>query len=322
MTKNKILKLLIQSGENYMSGEKISEILGITRSGVWKSINSLRNDGYVIESVTNRGYRLVKKPSALSEAGIASFGADNVFLKNLHYFDTVTSTFDKLYDFNPCEGLTVAASHQTNGRGRLGRSWSSGGGGIYFSFMLLAPIDAKTAAFITLICAVAVHRAISKYIECEIKWPNDIVSGGKKICGILTKTSLCENEIEHLLVGIGVNVNITEFDSELVNASSIKLISGKEVDENRLFAEIMQEIDKAYYHESRESILTEYKKVCANLGKDVTIHYADGRGDVPGKCTDILPDGSMNVLSDGKIINVNSGEVSVKGIYESELKGK
>ena len=85
MTKNKILKLLIQSGENYMYVEKISEILGITRRGVWKSINALRNDGYVIESVTNRGYRLVKKPSALSEAGIASFGADNIFLKNRTY---------------------------------------------------------------------------------------------------------------------------------------------------------------------------------------------------------------------------------------------
>lgn len=315
MNKDKILKLLKDNSPEYLSGEKISEILGITRSGVWKNIKALKNEGYIIHSVTNKGYRLEGDVYRLSEAAIRALKGDSTIAGELFFFDTVTSTFDKLSELSPKEGLTVLAAHQTNGRGRLGRSWESAGGGIYFSFLLLPPIDTQTSPFITLICALGVYRALSKYISCGIKWPNDIVSGGKKVCGILTKTSLCENEIESVAVGIGVNANNTVFDKSLEHASSVRLISGKSVDENRLFAEIVSEIDFAYYHMPRSEVLEEYKSACVNLGREVTAHYTDSRGDVKGICTDILPDGSMNIISDGKTVNVNSGEVSVKGIY-------
>ena len=254
----------------------------------------------------------------LSDAALKNVVKNTTIGRKLHFYDTVTSTFDKLCELPVSEGLTVVAAHQTNGRGRLGRSWDSDRGGIYFSFILLPTVDADSAPFITLICALAVQKALCEYLPCEIKWPNDIVSDGKKLCGILTKTTLCGDRIENILVGIGINANNTRFPKELVNASSLKLATGRDIDENRLLSKVLRQLDRYYYNESREKVLDEYKKVCANSGKKVTIHYADGRGDIDGICTDILPDGTMNVLTDSGIINVSSGEVSVKGIYESE----
>ncbi len=315
MNKDKILKLLKENSGEFISGERISEFLGITRGGVWKSIKSLRSDGYMIESVTNKGYRLINNVCRLSEAAVrANMGASQLGSR-LVYCDTVTSTFDTLAGLEPSEGLTVLAAHQTNGRGRLGRSWASNEGGIYFSFLLLPPIEAETAPFITLICALGVYRALSRYAKCGIKWPNDIVSDGKKLCGILTKTNLCESDIESVAVGIGVNANITSFAKELTNATSLKLICKKDIDENKLFAEIINEIDNAYYHMKRSEVLAEYKKACVNLLSEVAVHFKDGRETVRGTCTDILPDGSINVDLGDKTINVNSGEVSVRGIY-------
>lgn len=235
--------------------------------------------------------------------------------KKLIYCDTVTSTFDKLKEFEPCEGLTVLAAHQTAGVGRLGRSWKSVEGGIYFSFLLLPPLNTDTVPFITITCAVGVYRALSKYADCKIKWPNDIVCGGRKLCGILSKTNLCGNVVAGVSVGIGINANITDFGSDLPNAISLKLICGREIDENRLFAEVLREIDNTYYHTEQNAILSEYKNACVTLNREVTVHF-NGKGtEARGLCTDILADGSLNVLIDGKTVNVNYGEVSVRGIY-------
>lgn len=256
-----------------------------------------------------------KNPCKLSESGARAALQSYNIEKRMVYCDTVTSTFDKLKEFEPCEGLTVLAAHQTAGVGRLGRSWKSTEGGIYFSFLLLPPLNADTAPFITLICAVGVYRALSRYTECKIKWPNDIVSGGRKLCGILSKTNLCENEVKSVSVGIGVNANITDFGDDLPNASSLKLMCGKDIDENRLFAEIMHEIDKAYYLTEQSTILNEYKKACVTLNREVMVHFNGKDTGERGLCTDILADGSLNVLIDGKTINVNYGEVSVRGIY-------
>lgn len=319
MTKDEVLKLLKNSGGEYVSGEKISRELNITRTAVWKAINSLRSEGFTISSATNKGYRLAVEGVHLSRAALSA-RKKTVIGGELHFFESVTSTFDKLAEFEPKEGLTVIAAQQTSGRGRLGRNWDSGRGGVYFSFMLLPPIDADTAPFITLICALAVQRALSEYTDCKIKWPNDIVCGGRKLCGILTKTSLTENEVENVCVGIGINVNNGGFGGELANATSLKEICGHEIDENKLFERVAAELDRAYYRESRADVLSDYKMVCANLGKHITVHYANGKRDIPGVCTDILPDGSMNVDTENGTINVNSGEVSVKGIYEFERK--
>ena len=243
---------------------------------------------------------------------------NSVIAKRLCFFESVTSTFDVLSEISDNVGTFVVAAHQTNGRGRLGRSWDSDKGGIYFSFSL-PPNDSQSPAFVTLVCALAVQKALSKYLKCHIKWPNDIVSDGKKLCGILTKSTFSEDKIKNIFVGIGINANNCLFPKELVNATSLKLLTGKDVDENLLLIEVIKELDLYCFNKNHDDVLKEYKNNCVNIGQSVTIHYTDGRGDIKGKCTDVLTDGTMNViLDDGKLINVSSGEVSVKGIYESE----
>lgn len=264
----------------------------------------------------------INKKYCLCEKRLKEIVKDTVIGSKLHFFNSVTSTFDEILKFEESEGLTVVAAHQTKGSGRLGRIWESNTGGIYFSFMLKNINNSVDAPFITLICALAVQRALSEYISCEIKWPNDVVSNGKKLCGILTKSSLCDGKIKNILVGIGVNAN-NSFSSELVYATSLKQLTGKDIDENELLYKILKELDICYYEKSRKEVLEEYTKACVNIGRKVTIHYTNGLSDVVGVCDDILFDGTMNVICEnGKTLNVNSGEVSVKGIYESERTEK
>ncbi len=233
------------------------------------------------------------------------------------YFEELSSTFDKIRSLPLSEGLTVVCAHQTNGCGRLGRAWESPRGGVYFTFALMPPFNGFDIPFITLVCALGVCNALSKHTDCAIKWPNDIISKGKKIVGILTKNMASTDKIEAVLVGIGINVNNTVFPEELCHADSLGRITGKRLNENLILREVLDEIDYVYTNLSPREILSQYKDKCVNLGKEVTIHYADGRGDTKGMCRDILSDGSMNVEADGKLINVHSGEVSVKGIYNN-----
>ena len=254
--------------------------------------------------------------SKLSPVKINKFNISETVGRSICYFDSLTSTFDKIREMDLVDGLTVVCSGQTAGSGRLGRKWESPSGGIYFTFAILPPFGGFHIPFITTVCALGVYNALKNYVPCSIKWPNDIVCRGKKLCGILTRNIASEGKISAVLTGIGINANITEFPRELCHATSLKTIIGKDIDENALLKEILEEINKVYLHKSAEEILELYTKNCVNMQKEVTIHYADGRGDVKGTCISILPDGSMNVQTADEILNVHSGEVSVKGIYD------
>ena len=236
---------------------------------------------------------------------------------NILYFDEVTSTFDKIREYHLNEWLTIVSSKQTNGSGRLGRKWESPEGGIYFTFCLMPPFDIPVPS-ITLVCAAGVHKALSEYVPCSVKWPNDIVSGGKKICGILTRNIVSEGKVEAVLVGVGINANIEVFPPDLPHATSIKNICGKEVNENEVFNNVIKHIFSSCNLVTYEENLNYYKNNCVNLKKEVTVHFVDGKKDVKGICLDIARDGSMNVDTAEGIVNVHSGEVSVKGIYDFE----
>jgi len=236
--------------------------------------------------------------------------------REILFFEELTSTFDKIRQLELKDGLTVACSRQTQGSGRLGRKWESPKGGIYFTFALMPPFKEFDVPFITTLCALGVLRALEKYVPCKIKWPNDIVSGGKKICGILTRNMVSGGDVDAVLVGVGINANISSFPKELCHASSIKLIGGNEVDENLILTQVLEEIDTVYATMNTHEILKEYTQNCVNLSREVTVHYTDGRKDEKGICTNILSDGSMDVKTPHGTINVHSGEVSVKGIYE------
>lgn len=256
----------------------------------------------------------------LSQNSIDAFGYKGIIGSDIHFFSVLTSTFDKIREFEPAEGLTIVSSSQTAGCGRLGRSWQSNEGGIYFTFALTPPFREFEIPFITIVCALGVCEALSEYLPCLVKWPNDIVSNGRKLCGILSKNIIKSGKTEAVLVGIGINANNHFCEKELPYASSVSDLTGKEYDENAVLVKVLGSIDRIYREYTKEQILHMYKEKCVNLGKEVTLSSQDG--EIKGVCTDILPDGSMNVKTDKGVLNVHSGEVSVKGIYQNKQEGK
>lgn len=252
---------------------------------------------------------------SLNESRIKELLKDCRIGNPLYFFDSVSSTFDKIKDFPRKEGLTVIAKTQTAGRGRLGRSWSSEEGGVYFSFNLTPDVSPEEATFVTVICALGTVKALKKYGECFIKWPNDIVLNKKKICGILTTMGASADKTDYVCVGIGINVNKDSFDSNLPHASSVRLETGKLCDENEIVASVLKHTEEIYTSYTKERIIKEYTENCITAGSMVTVHYTDGRGDFTGKCVGISQSGSLVVQKDDITVTVNSGEVSVRGLY-------
>ncbi|MBQ6895494.1 MAG: biotin--[Clostridia bacterium] len=237
--------------------------------------------------------------------------------KDFYYFDEVSSTFDIAENIPIKSGTVIYAKKQTNGRGRLGRSWESEEGGIYFSIILVPDMSFEEIHIMTALCAVGIKRAVSSYLPCKIKWPNDIVSeDGKKICGILTKLRYDGNNKAVINVGIGINANTKSFDKELKYASSISLITGKDASEGDILCRVLEEIESCCNPKTISKIMDEYKKDCITLGKRVRVIYANDDKSIIGLCKDINRDGSLSVETDeGETLSVTSGEVSVRGIY-------
>lgn len=234
-------------------------------------------------------------------------------MSKIFEYDIVTSTFDKLKKFEPEHLLTVIAKQQTNGSGRLGRTWKSDDGGLYFSTLINAGYFAENTGFSTVVCAVAVARVLSSFGNVYIKWPNDIVMNGKKICGILTKISSENGSFDYIAAGIGINTNITHFDKELTNASSIFIETKQKCNNTDIAKKILEQIDILIKTDKKE-IIQEYKKLCITVGKQITVHHITD-GEYKGTCKDINDDGTLLVESDGKTFSVSSGEVSVRGLY-------
>lgn len=256
----------------------------------------------------------------LSQNSIDDSGYNGIIGSDIHYFESVTSTFDKIREFALTEGLTVVSSSQSNGSGRMGRSWESSIGGVYFTFALTPPFREFEIPFITIVCALGVCEALSEYLPCLVKWPNDIVSDGRKLCGILSRSIIKGGNAEAVLVGIGINVNNRFSEKELPYASSLSELTGEEYDENAVFLRVLKSIDRIYTSYSKKQIINIYKEKCVNLGREVTLCSQDK--EIKGVCTDILSDGSMNVITKDGTVNVHSGEVSVRGIYQNKQEGK
>lgn len=321
--KQKILSALQQT-DNYLSGEALSAQLGITRSAVWKHIRALKTEGYDIDSVTNRGYRLVNKPDLLQYDAIISRLHTHTIGTKLLLFRTIDSTNDELKrqarEGAP-GGLVTAAEVQTAGRGRFQRSWSSGAdGGLYFSFMLRPELPPADMAPITLAAGYAVCLAIREYtgIDARIKWPNDIIAGSRKLCGILTEMAAQSDRIDYLITGIGINVNNEHFPEELRSkATSLKIESGKAFDRSDFLVFVLQKLD-LIIGQFPEAIspdnIEHFKSLCATIGRRVTVQK--GSAVITGTACDLSPSGDLIVQSDdGQRVLVNSGEVTVQGIY-------
>ena len=243
------------------------------------------------------------------------------FIKNLICYDEVDSTNNAAKAYDCVDTTLFVANKQTAGKGRMGRVWQSEeGAGIYMSLALLPDMEVEKVMQITLISALAVRKAICDFcgVSTQIKWPNDIVYEGKKLCGILTEAIVEKGIAKKVIAGIGVNVNNTAFADDISQiATSLRLITGMDNDREKLINCIVDKFE-VYYKmltdQRLDDIIAEYKKHCANIGKKVTFVYKNEN--VQATATDITPTGELVAQKDdGTTITVNSGEVSVKGIY-------
>lgn len=324
MLKNEVLKILL-SNNIHVSGQDISESLGVSRTAVWKAISALKKDGYNIESVNNKGYLLLAKSDILNqveiEQNINSYKLSNA--PQIIYLDEVDSTnnYARLMADKINSDFLVVADMQTLGKGRMGRSWSSPAGtGIFMSLCIKPEIAVEKAYMITLVTAISICDAIEELypISSTIKWPNDIVINSKKISGILTEMSSDMDGIKYIISGMGINVNNKEFPDDIKDmASSLLLETGILMDRAKLIAAVM-------YHFYRNmniflktcdmsGLKENYEKHLANIGKDVKI--LDPKGNYQAVALGIDETGALLVNAEGKIKRIISGEVSVRGLY-------
>lgn len=319
----KILDILLNA-DDFISGQEISEKLGVSRQAVWKSINALKEKGYEIQSVTNKGYRLVSSPDYLNESSLKSLLHNKIIGKNLIVLDSVNSTNDYLKKLGNegCEnGTVVAAREQTRGKGRLGRTWQSKkDDGIAFSVLLRPNVAPSEVSAITPLAGLAVCKAIREYtkLDCVIKWPNDIIIGRKKLVGILTEMSAEFDAVEYVITGIGINVDHTSFPEEIAfKATSLLLETGRHIDKNELLACVLEHLENEFVKNNLEltpTALSEYTDLCATVGRSVTFQRGTRR--ISGMAVGVSEHGELKVMmSDGTISLVNSGEVTVQGIY-------
>ena len=319
----KILDILLNT-DDFISGQEISERLGVSRQAVWKSINALKEKGYEIQSVTNRGYRLVSSPNYLNESSLKSLLHNKIIGKNLIVLDSVDSTNDCLKKLGNegCEnGTVVVTREQTKGKGRLGKTWQSKkDDGIAFSVLLRPNVAPSEVSAITPLAGLAVCKAIREYtkLDCVIKWPNDIIVGRKKLVGILTEMSAEFDAVEYVITGIGINIDHTSFPEEIAfKATSLLLETGRHIDKNEFLACVLEHLENEFVKNNLEltpTALSEYTDLCATVGRSVTFQRGTRR--ISGMAVGVSEHGELKVMmSDGTICLVNSGEVTVQGIY-------
>lgn len=329
--KKEILMKLHGAGDDFISGQSLCESLGVSRQAVWKNISQLKELGYHIQSVSGQGYRLEDIPDILYGPDIESRMNDTCFCKRVKCFEQIDSSntlAKQLAELGEPEGTLVVAEEQTAGKGRRGRSWSSEKGtGIWMSLILRPQMKPSQATGITLVAALAVTAGIRTVCNVcpQIKWPNDIVLNGKKVCGILTEMSSEVDYIHYAVTGIGINANTEQFDTELASkATSIYMESGEKVDRQALIAATMDAFTGYYESYGKNGDLSllqeEYNKALVNRGKEVQIfHGVQEEADLAeiekGIARGIDRTGALLVETDKGIRTVVSGEVSVRGVY-------
>ena len=322
--KEEILRLL-RSADGYISGQELCNRFGVSRTAVWKAINQLKEAGYEIEAQQNKGYRLMAAPDLMTEAEIKSLLHTDWVAKEVLYFDTIDSTNTKaqeLAEKGYPSGTLVVADKQESGKGRRGRSWvSPSGTGIFMTLMIKPDINPNNASKLTLVAALAVAKAITSVTDEEalIKWPNDIVVNGKKVCGILTEMNAQFDYINHIVVGIGINVHNESFPEEISQMASSLMIEagGKRFHRAQIIAETMSYFEQYYdtflQTQDLSALVREYDKLLVNRNKSVRV--LDPKEPFDGKAMGITPKGELIVDTWESRKLVSSGEVSVRGIY-------
>jgi BirA family biotin operon repressor/biotin-[acetyl-CoA-carboxylase] ligase len=321
MYKDKILKLLRSSKVGFISGEELARKCGISRTMVWKHVKSLERDGFGIEAVPSQGYRITSVPDILRLSDIKPGLKTRIIGKEIEILPEVVSTntlaMERASNGAP-EGAVVIAETQTGGKGRLGRKWASPKGNLYLSLVLRPDIPMYKAPLITLMGAVAVASAIRKQcaLDTVIKWPNDILISGRKVSGLLTEMSAEQDRIRHIVLGIGVDVNmeLEELSPDVRElTTTLAGAAGKKFDRADLLREILRDLDHWYqvFLSDVQDVLSEWKSLNMTIGNRITV---SGAGEtLEGVAQGIDNEGRLVIrLDDGAIRAVAAGDVTIQ----------
>lgn len=319
--KQTLLNTLAEADGGYISGAAIAEKLGVSRNAVWKTVKALEADGFVIESVTSKGYRLSADSNRISADLIAPLLTTKEIGRNMQVFSEIDSTntaAKKLASERVPDGTVIIADKQTEGRGRMGRNFESPSGtGIYMSLVLYPKFGLECAPLITSAAACAVAEAIDEVCGCDvsIKWVNDLYLNGRKICGILTEASLGleMKNLDHAVIGIGVNVRSVRnvFGEELGNiATSIEDETGVKADRNVLCGAMLNKLERYLGMVESREFLNEYRRRELLTGNTITANV--GGNTLTGMAMGIDDNANLIIkLPDGKLKKLGSGEASL-----------
>lgn len=316
---------MLRESESYVSGQQICEKFGVSRTAVWKAINQLKEEGYQVEAVRNRGYHISGSPDVITAEELKSQLDTQWAGQKIVYYDETDSTnirAKQLGEDGMPHGTLAVADKQSAGRGRRGRGWETPKGcNISMSILLRPEIPPVKAPMLTLVMAQSVAEGLkeSTGVDVQIKWPNDIVFHGKKLVGILTEMSTEIDYINHVVIGVGINVNMTEFPEELKEkATSLKIEIGQAIKRSPIIAAVMRSFEKNYslFIEAGDlrPIQDAYNSLLVNRGKEVRILGA--KEEYNAFALGVNEEGELLVRrEDGTEEAIYAGEVSVRGVY-------
>lgn len=321
--RNEILDYFRKADGNFVSGQQISKDLHVSRTAIWKHINVLKERGYIFESSTRKGYRLIYAPNLLTPPEIDSALHTETFGRHVVYLESTQSTNEeakKIAREGAEEGTIVVAEEQITGHGRLARGfYSPFAKGIWFSLILRPKFFPMEASKCTLLAAVGVCRGIRRMglADAGIKWPNDILVHGKKLVGILTLMSASMEKIDYIIMGIGINTGIkkNEFPEDFREGATSFLNEGINVSRKDLLAAILGELEKEYsiaQNEGFDKVLDDWRALSVTLGQEVRVIFGDDS--YTGKAVDIDRDGCLLVNTGSEVKRVIAGDVSIRPV--------
>jgi len=315
-----VLGFLAEAGDEFVSGEAISDKLGLSRAAVWKHVNALRGQGYRIDAIPARGYRLVEIPDRLTPLELRPLLATHDLGQALHCFEEVGSTSDvakELAEEGAAHGEVVIAERQTAGRGRRGRAWASPAGkNLYLSVVLRPELPPQRAPELTLVASVALCDVVRQAgVEAGIKWPNDLLAGGRKLAGILTELAAEPDTVHWVVLGIGVNLNVRaeDFPEELRGeATSLAIERGQPAPRALFTAALLARLEEWLDRHAAEGfgpVRLAWKERSATLGREVRVEV-EGR-EVTGVAEDLDETGALLVRCGKRLARVTSGDVQL-----------
>ena len=317
-TREDVLHALTEADRS-VSGEWLARKLNVTRSAIWKVIGQLREEGYKIDAVTNRGYRLVITPELITEAEIRRSLKTKIIGARMEIHQKLDSTNTRAKTQAAAgapHGYLVVADAQTSGKGRFGRTFHSPANtGVYISYVLRPQIRPEKAVGITSIAAVAAARAIEELadVDVKIKWVNDLFIAGKKVGGILCEASMDieSRQLECVILGIGINTGRARMPGELEDiATSIGNVTGKDISRSALIAGISNHLEELEGQLLTGEYISECRRRSNVIGSMVQVIRGNERFEALAR--DINDKGELVIEKDGELMNLDSGEISLK----------